>query len=113
VSLVSSSTTSIDTLANLQRFTQDGADEAAEHILRRSRYGKCVGSVWTSDEAISWSLRGSTPLGYIKLDVANDGIFGFTATPVALNYTSLGGIEGLLGDENAPQRIAEFISSVL
>jgi hypothetical protein len=45
--------------------------------------------------------------------VANDGIFGFTATPVALNYTSLGGIEGLLGDENALQRIAGFISSVL
>jgi subtilisin family serine protease len=49
------------------------------------------GGGWTSDEVISWSLRGPTPLGYIKPDVVNVGAGGFTAAPVALNYTLFGG----------------------
>jgi subtilisin family serine protease len=49
------------------------------------------GGGWTNDEVISWSLRGPTPLGYIKPDVVNVGAFGFTAAPVALNYMLFGG----------------------
>jgi hypothetical protein len=59
-----------------------------------TRVGQTVsasGGGWTSYEVISWSLRGPTPLGYIKPDVVNVGAFGFTAAPVALNYTSFGG----------------------
>jgi len=49
------------------------------------------GGGWTSDEVISWSLRGPAPLGYIKPDVVNVGAFGFTAAPVMLNYALYGG----------------------
>jgi len=49
------------------------------------------GAGWFYDDIISWSLRGPTPLGFIKPDVVNVGAFGFTAAPVALNYTLFGG----------------------
>jgi len=46
---------------------------------------------WRADEIISWSLRGPAPAGYNKPDVVNVGAFGFTAAPVAINYTTFGG----------------------
>jgi len=49
------------------------------------------GGGWRADEIISWSLRGPAPAGYNKPDVVNVGAFGFTAAPVALNYTTFGG----------------------
>jgi subtilisin family serine protease len=58
---------------------------------KRGRPEFASGGGWTNDEVISWSLRGPTPLGYIKPDVVNVGAYGFTAAPVALNYTLYGG----------------------
>ncbi|MEM0464171.1 S8 family serine peptidase [Pyrobaculum sp.] len=49
------------------------------------------GAGWSSDEVISWSLRGPTVVGYNKPDVVNVGAFGFTAAVVPYNYTLFGG----------------------
>lgn len=49
------------------------------------------GAGWSSDEVISWSLRGPTVVGYNKPDVVNVGAYGFTAAVVPYNYTLFGG----------------------
>ncbi|AFA40078.1 putative protease [Pyrobaculum oguniense TE7] len=49
------------------------------------------GAGWSSDEIISWALRGPTVVGYNKPDVVNVGAFGFTADVVPFNYTIFGG----------------------
>jgi len=71
-----------------------GASTSTHFAYVYTKMGATVyasGGGWTNDEVISWSLRGPTPLGYIKPDVVNVGAFGFTAAPVALNYTLFGG----------------------
>jgi subtilisin family serine protease len=37
---------------------------------------------WWADEIATWALRGPTPLGYVKPDVVNVGMFGYTAAVV-------------------------------
>jgi subtilisin family serine protease len=46
---------------------------------------------WSADEIVTWALRGPTPLGYVKPDVVNVGMFGYTAYVIPRYSTMFSG----------------------